>query len=179
MQSNPRGQRCPQTLKLMGPLSPEAECIEQLIVDALHDLANASHPLPQGLGPTPLARVSFGRMDDGCSVTLLPAPVVLNPFETFVGYVWSRADQTHTDQFGVRLSSQGEEGLRQLLVGSGSSPETEACNDLGGICCGEQRKALIPSQTIGPTNVSVAGQPSPCPRRLQSRTGIAELSRAW
>src|SRR5215208_852326 len=92
VQSNPRGQTCPQTLKLMGPLSPEAKSIEQLLVDALHDLANASHPLPQVLGPTPLASVSFGRMDDGCSVTLLPAPVVLNPFETFVGYVWSRAD---------------------------------------------------------------------------------------
>ena len=131
---HPRRQAGSQAFQLMGPLPPEAEGIEELVVDRLDDLAYSGHPSSHALGPVPLASVSFGRMDDGCSVTLLPAPVVLNPFETFVGYVWSRADQAHTDELGVRLSSHGEEGLRQLLVGSGSSPETEACNDPGGIC---------------------------------------------
>src|SRR5215204_7094408 len=101
----------------MGPLPPEAEGVEQLVVDALHNLAYCGHPASQALGPASLARVSFGRMDDGCSVALLPAAVVLEPLETLVGYVGSRRDRAHADEPGVRLSPHGEESLRQLLIG--------------------------------------------------------------
>src|ERR671918_575288 len=88
----------------MRPLPPETEGVEEFVVDALHDLAYSSHPPPESLGPASLARVSFGRMDDGCSVVLLPAAMVLEPFETLVGYVGSRRDRAHADEPGVRLS---------------------------------------------------------------------------
>ena len=76
VQGHSRRQASPQTLKLMGPLPPQAEGIEELLVDALDDLANARYPPPQALGPASLARVAFGRMDEVCPVTLEPPEVV-------------------------------------------------------------------------------------------------------
>jgi hypothetical protein len=82
VQSYPRRQACPQTLKLMGPLPPQTKGVEQLVIDGFYDLADGSHPTPQALGPTPLAGVTFWWMDEGCSVALFSAAMVLNPFET-------------------------------------------------------------------------------------------------
>ena len=59
VQSDPRRQARAQTLKLMGPLPPQTEGVEELVVDALHDLAYASDPPPQALGPY-LQGVAFG-----------------------------------------------------------------------------------------------------------------------
>jgi hypothetical protein len=143
----------------MGPLSPEAEGIEQLIVDALHDLADASHPPPQALGPG-LAAVALGWVDDARSVEIEPPPMVFLAFEALVGYVGSRADRAHADKLGVRSGSHGEEGLRHLLVGSGSSSEAKACNDPAGIDGSEQAKSFVPAQAIAPADVGAPGQPS-------------------
>jgi len=84
VQANPRRQAGSQPTQLMRSLPPQTEGVEELVVDVLHDLAYPCNPLPQALGPASLARVSFGRMDDLCSVALLPAAVVLEPFETLV-----------------------------------------------------------------------------------------------
>ena len=62
VQSYPRRQPCSQPFKLMRPFPPEAEGVEEFVVDALDDLADASNPPPQGLGPAPLAGVALGRM---------------------------------------------------------------------------------------------------------------------
>ena len=60
----------------MGTLSPEAEGIEELVVDRLDDLTDGGYPPPQTLGPGHFG-VALGRMDDLGSVALQPAPVVL------------------------------------------------------------------------------------------------------
>jgi hypothetical protein len=65
----------------MGPLSPESEGVEELVVDALYDLADGSHPLPQALGPASLFGVAFGWVDDIRSVTLELSCVVQSAFE--------------------------------------------------------------------------------------------------
>ena len=44
VQRHPRRQTGSQTLKLMGPLPPEAEGVKELIVDAFDDLAYPSYP---------------------------------------------------------------------------------------------------------------------------------------
>src|SRR5215208_6100329 len=93
----------------MGPLPPETEGVEEFVVDRLHDLADRGHPPPQALGPASLARVSFGRMDELCSIALLPAAVVLDPFETLVGYVGSHSSRAHADMslsFGQALTAK-------------------------------------------------------------------------
>src|ERR687898_1643696 len=87
VQSHPRRQTRPQTSDLVGTLPPEAEGIEELVVDRLHDLTEGSHPLPQTLGPASLFGVAFGRMDDLDSVALQPTPVVFGPPKALVGHV--------------------------------------------------------------------------------------------
>src|SRR5215212_2633824 len=81
VQSHPRRQTCSQSLKLMGPLPPQAEGVEQLVVGALHDLADGGHPPPEALGPASLFRVPFGRMDDSSPVMMEPLEVVFGAFE--------------------------------------------------------------------------------------------------
>src|SRR5215210_1394576 len=99
-------------------------------------------------------------MDDICTAALEPAPVVSLALEALVSNVSSQEGQAHAFEPGIRIGPDVEEGLRQRLVGSRGGPETEACDDPTRIGGGEQTKALIPSQTIGPPNVSVAGEPS-------------------
>src|SRR5215210_8348657 len=159
VQSHSRRQTCSQSLKLMGPLPPKSKGVEQLLVGALYDLADCGHPSPQMLRPG-LERVSFGRMDDARSVALSPAAVVLSSFETFVGYVGSTGDRSYAGKTSVRLSPHSKEGLGHLLVGSGGGSKAESRDDSGGICSGEQRKAFVPSQTVGPSYVSLSSKPS-------------------
>jgi hypothetical protein len=85
VQSYPRRQSGPQTLDLMGPLSPKPEGVEELVVVALHYLVDASNPPPQAFGPASLAGVAFGRMDYMCSVTLEPPEMIFSALEALVG----------------------------------------------------------------------------------------------
>src|SRR5918995_6996009 len=163
VQRHPRRQASPQSLKLMGPLPPEAEGVEQLLVDALHDLADARDPPPQTFGPASLAGVAFGRMDDVRSVTLEPPEVVFSALEALVGYVGSRSGRAHADEPSVGLGSQDEEGFRHLLVGCGSGREAEARYDPGRVRGGQQAETFVPSQAVGPSDVRTTGQPSMSP----------------
>ena len=177
VQSHPRRQTCSQSLKLMGPLPPQAKGVEQLVVGALYDLVVGGHPSPQMLGPR-LERVSFGRMDDARPVALSPAAVVVGSFETFVGYVGSRGDRAYTRKTSVRLSPHSKESLGHLLVGGGGPSKAETRDDSGGICSGEHRKAYRHHPRLLDHRMSARPASHPCPLRLQSRVGIAELSSA-
>src|SRR5687767_7675641 len=99
----------------MGALPPQAEGVEELVIGVLYDLADACDPPPQAFGPASLAGVAFGRMDDVCPVTFEPPPMVLGALKAFVCYVGSHSSRAHADESSVRSSSQGEEGLSQLL----------------------------------------------------------------
>src|SRR5215212_3966566 len=144
----------------MGPLPPETKGVKEFVVDALHNLTYSGHPLPQALGPAPLAAIALGWMNNPRPVALLPPSMVLSTLKTLVGYVGCRGDRADAGQPGVRLGSYSEEGFRHLLVGCRSSSEAKARDDPSRICGGEQAKALIPSQTIAPTNVGAPGKPS-------------------
>ena len=159
VQSHPRRQTCSQSLKLMGPLPPQTKGVEQLVVGTLYDLADGGHPSPQMLGPG-LERVSFGRMDDARPVALSPAAVVLCSFETFIGYVGARGGRSYTAKASVRLSPHSKESLRHLLIGGGGGSKAETRDDSGGICSGQQRKAFVPSQAVGPSDVGLSSKPS-------------------
>ena len=86
MQSYPRCQTRSQAAQLVGPLLPQTEGVEELIVDTLHDLTDGGDPSPEPFRPR-LAAVTFRRMDYPRPVALLPAAVVLGALETLVGYV--------------------------------------------------------------------------------------------
>lgn len=95
VQSYPRRQASPQPLKLVGPLSPQTEGVEELVVDRLHDLADAGDPSPQALGPY-LTGVAFGRTDKPRSVPIEPAPMVFFALEALVGDVGPPGRRAHT-----------------------------------------------------------------------------------
>src|SRR5215216_5947566 len=81
VQGYPRSQSSSQTLELVGSLSPEAESVEQLIVDAFDDLAESGHPSPQAFGPASFLGVALGWMDHLSAVALQPAPMVFGALE--------------------------------------------------------------------------------------------------
>ena len=123
VQSYPARQPCSQPIHVVGPLPPQTEGVEEFVVKALYDLAHTCHPPPQAFGPG-LSGVSLGRMDNLCSIALLPTLVVLNAFKAFVCHVVGgfRAREAHADESFIRVGSCGEEGLGHLLVG-GDPPE--------------------------------------------------------
>ena len=62
VQSHPRRQSSTQTLDLVGTLPPQAEGIEELVIDRLDDLTYPGNPPPKRLGPG-LFGVALGWMD--------------------------------------------------------------------------------------------------------------------
>src|SRR3712207_2584126 len=56
--------------------------------------------------------------------------------------------------------AHGEKSLGYLLVGSGSSREAKARYDSHGVDGHKEAKAFVPPQTVTPSDVCVAGQPS-------------------
>ncbi len=103
VQRYPRRQPRSQTLKVVGTLSPQAEGIEQLVVDRLHDLPYPGKPLPQAPGPASLTGVALGRMDHIRTIAFKPAPVVFFALEALVSNVSSREGQAHAFEPGVRI----------------------------------------------------------------------------
>ena len=152
VQRYPRRQSSTQTLDLVGTLSPEAEDIEELVVDCLDDLTDGGHPPPQTLGPGPFG-VALGRMDHSRSVALQPAPVVLYSLEALVGHVGSRESRAHAAESGIGSGPHREEGLGQGLVGGGGTAETETRYHPGRLYGGQQGEALLPSYAVGPADV--------------------------
>jgi hypothetical protein len=161
----------------MGSLSPEAEGVEEFVVDALNNLADGSHPPPELLGPAPLAGVSFGWMDDLYTRALKPPPMVFFALKTLVGYIRSRADRPHAFEPGVRVSPEGEEALSQRLVGGGGSPKQKpVITPVQSTAVSRLKPSYHPRLLDQPMSACPANHPDP--RRFASRIGIAELSNA-
>src|SRR5215217_34297 len=177
VQRYPRRQASSQAFQLMGPLPPEAEGIEELVVDRLDDLAYSSYPSFQALGPVPLAGVALGRVDDAHPVAFQPASMVFFALKALVGYVGSPGRRSHARQPRVRSMPDGEEGLGYLLVGGRSSTEAKTRDDTRRIDSQSKRKpSYHPRLLLHPMSARPANHPSP--RRFASLMSIAELSRA-
>jgi hypothetical protein len=86
-------------------------------------------------------------------VALLPATVVLGTLETLVGYVGSPANRAHARNPRIGVRPEGEEALRHALLGGRGGRKAKARYDPGKICGGEQAKAFIPADAVGPTDV--------------------------
>ncbi len=79
-----------------GRSRPEAKGVEELVVDALDDLADACYPTSESLGPASLAAVALGRMDDLLGpIAFEPPPMVFGALKTLIGYVGSRGDRAY------------------------------------------------------------------------------------
>jgi hypothetical protein len=127
----------------MGPLPPEAEGVEELVVEKLSMIwrMEATQRLSR------LEQCFLRELRLGGWMRCMPRSFRATadgsrcPPSPRVDYVRSRGSLTHTQEPLVRLSPHGEESLRQLLVGGGSGRETEAANDPRGI----DRSELKPS----------------------------------
>jgi enamine deaminase RidA (YjgF/YER057c/UK114 family) len=159
VQSYPRRQSGTQTLDLMGTLPPEAEGVEEFVINRLDDLTYPGNPPPQRLGPG-LFGVALGRMDHLRPVAIEPAAMVFSAFEAFVGHISSREGRAHADESGVRIGPEVEERLRQWLVGRGGSTEAKARDHSGGLNGGQKEEALLPAQAVGPADVGISGKPA-------------------
>src|SRR5215213_12027554 len=162
MQRHPRCQSSSQSPHLVRPLLPQAEGVEQLVVDRLYDLTNAGDPPPEPLGPG-LLGVALGRMDNLGSVAFQPTPMVLFSLEAFVCDVGSREGRARAFEPWVGVSPHREEGLGQWLIGGGGTPETETRYCPGGLYSGKQGEAFVPPYTVGPTDVGLPGEPAVTP----------------
>src|SRR3954468_7070586 len=94
----------------MGPLPPQTESVEQLIVDALYDLTDAGYPAPEQLGPYFTAGVALGRADEPRPVrsnraTVCDSPPLRSPCRSHKGP--RRRPSPHSEALG----------LARLLVG--------------------------------------------------------------
>jgi hypothetical protein len=126
VQRHPGRQSRPQPAHAVGAFSAKAEGSVELLVDGLHDLADARRPAPQLLGPIPLAPVAFERADDPRPVSIEPSSVVVLALEALVDHVRPRGYRSHAPEPRVGPSSQGEESFGQRLVLGGSGGEAEA-----------------------------------------------------
>ena len=113
VQCHPRRQSSTQTLDLVGTLSPEAEGIEELVVDRLDNLAYSRHPSSRALGPVPLAGVAgfAGRVGDARPIAFQPASMIFFALKALVGYLGFPGCLSHTRQPRVRSMPDGEKGL--------------------------------------------------------------------
>jgi hypothetical protein len=84
-------------------ISPEAEHIEQLIVDILEDLAERSYPLLEPLGPG-FVGVAFGRMDELRSLFFKPAPVVFGSLKALIGHIGRQTQRTNARHSRIWVS---------------------------------------------------------------------------
>jgi hypothetical protein len=168
VQRNPRRQSGTQTLDLVGTLPPEAEGVEEFVVDRFDDLRYPGNPPPKRLGPG-LFGVALGRMNYLRSVVIEPAAMVFSAFEAFVGYISSREGRAHAVMslgFGLALRLKNVSCKR--LVGAGGGTEAKARDHSGGLNGTQKGEALVPSYTLDqPMSASPASQPYP--RRLASR----------
>src|SRR5918994_7859036 len=151
VQGYPRRQSSPQTPQFVRPLPPQAESVEQLIVDAFDDLSESGHPPPQAFGPASLSGVALGRLDDLGTIVIKPAPMVFGTLETFVGHVSSREGRAHAYEPGVRICPELEEGLCKRLVGTRGRTEAKARDRAGRLYGGAKGEALLATHGVGPT----------------------------
>jgi hypothetical protein len=160
MQGYPRRQPPSQSLKLVRTLPPEAEGVEELVINRLDDLRYPGNPPPKTLGPASLFGVALGRMDYLCPVVIEPAAMVFGAFKAFVGYINTREGRAHTDEVGVWIGPEVEERLSQRLLGRGGCPETKARNDSRWSDSSQKGEAFVAPYTVGPADLGLSGEPA-------------------
>jgi hypothetical protein len=161
----------------VGALPPQTEGVEELIVDTLYDLTDAGDPSPQSFRPR-LSAVAFRRMDYQRPVALLPATVVLGTLETLVGYVGSQLIEPTLESLGLGWAPMAKK-LSAMLWSAVEAAQKQkpVMIPVGSVAVSKLKPSYQPMLLDQPMSASPANHP--CPRRLRSRIGNAELSRAW
>ena len=177
VQRHPRRQSGTQTLDLMGTLSPEAEGVEEFVIHRLYDLTYPGNPLPQALGPASLFGVALGRMDYLRSVVIEPAAMVFGAFKAFVGYISSQKAEPTLLSLGFGLALRPKNvSARGWSAVEAAPKQKPVITPVGSTAVSKEKPSYHPRLLDQPMSARPASQP--WPRRLASRTGMAEASRA-
>ena len=163
-------------MELVGSFSPEAESVEQLIVDTFDDLTYPGYPPPQTLGPG-LLGVALGWMDDLRAVVLEPAAMVFSALKALVGYIGQAAGPALGSLgFGCALIAKKVSANGWSAV-EAAPKQKPVITPEGSTAVNKLKPSYQPRLLDQPMSARPASQP--CPRRFAWRTGIAEASRAW
>src|SRR5262247_1445110 len=109
----------------MGPFAIQAAGMLELVMDRLHNLADASEPAPQRLGPRRLT-IPLGRADDLGPVGRPPRPMIALALKALVDDVRTLCGRPDTGQARMRLAAQGKKRLRQRLILGAGRPNAQA-----------------------------------------------------
>src|ERR687888_607438 len=130
MQGDLGDQACLQSAQRLGPFPIQAEGMLELLVDGLHNLADAREPAPPWLGPKPLT-VPPGWADDLGAVGRPPRRVVRLALKARIDDIRTLRGCPDTGQPRLGQAAQGKKRLRQRLI-LGASRSTAAAGDHAG-----------------------------------------------
>jgi hypothetical protein len=162
MQGHLRRQARPQARAGLRPLMLQTEGLQQAVVERLDDLADASMPAPQGLGP--VARSATLRLgDDRGSVALRPVGVPGAALEACIHHVHPAGGRPDAGQARLWPVAGSQEGLRQALIFD-AGRTTPIAGDRAQRRDGSQHvQALIPAHPGAAAAVGLPGQPAAAP----------------
>ena len=150
-------------------LATEAEGRVDFVIDGLDDLTDSGEPAAQTLGPGLMA-IALRRAQYLRPVPWPPACVRGLPLEALITDRGSQGRLPDAQASRVRPPAQREEGLGQRLILGAGRANAKAGHDPSRIARHEQMEAFVP--------VSARPGSQAAPRRLASRVGTAEPSRA-
>ena len=177
MKSHLRDQARLKPAEVMGPFPIEAEGMRELLIDSLYDLAHSSHPAPEPLGPRRPA-IALGRADDLGAVGPPPRRMVRLAFKALVDDIRPTGRGPHTLQARMGMATEDKKRLRQRLILGAGGPTTQDGDHPNRVDGQQEVDAFIPAQPVTPANIGQPWRSHPAPRRLASRVGTPELSRA-
>src|SRR5215471_4159284 len=115
MQGDLRGQARLQPAEGMGPFPIQAERMLELVMDCLHNLADAGEPAPQRLRPRRLT-VPPGWAEALSAVGCPPRRMVRLAFKALIDDIRPHRGCPDTSQAWLGKAAQGKKGFGQWLI---------------------------------------------------------------
>ena len=171
VQRHPRRQSCSQAPKLVRPLLPQAEGVEQLLVDGLYVIWRIpATPSASSASATPRGRCVWAGRDDLCPVMLEPPEVVFGALIDDVGAGGGRPYAPQPAVLGWALRAKKVSAICWSAVLAQPKP---VMTPVGSTAASRVKSPRTPSQAITPADVGLSGQPSVSSALGVSKMGIA------
>jgi hypothetical protein len=159
----------------MRPFAIETQRASELIIDRLHSLASPCQPAAEPLGPGPSAVALWGT-DHPCSRVLRPSRRIGGPLQALVHDIRPLRWGSYPTPLRLRRAAEGKTGVGQELI-LRTRPNPHPVITPPRVTARSKGK---PSSHLSRLLQLMLARPGsqPVPRRLASRVGTPELSRA-
>jgi hypothetical protein len=176
MQGHLGGQASLQASEVMGPLAIQTDGMMDVLIDCCDDLTHPGQPAAPLLGPGELA-LPLRRTHDLGPIAIAPARLCGLPLAALIADLGAQRGLPDAPVAGVLPPPQGKEALSQwLILGTGGAKAKTGDPPRGLTAMRRGKPSYQPRRLLQPRSARPGSQPAP--RRLASRVGIAELSRA-